>query len=127
MNDKLPKNSSWGRIQPASGTVLAPKISSIRFRRSVSDTLEGDICSDLCENQAEFVIREVPVTLMTSDGRKINLPDEIDTPNVEKAVADLDLTKEQIRYLVNERKRLSLCLNCLRERERVDQETESDT
>lgn len=106
----------WDRIRPASGTVLSPQISAIHFRRSLSEAVREEQCADLCQNSADVILKEVPATLVTSDGNRVELPREIDTQHLEVALANLHLSRVQIRFLVNSRLRLALCLDCARKR-----------
>lgn len=106
----------WSRIRGATGTVMAPQISSIHFRRTLAEALDGDQCADMCPNPAEVVLKEVPATLVTRDGERVSLPKEIDTQHLETTLAHLHLKPEQIRFLANSRKRLALCLECARKR-----------
>jgi len=108
--------NDWNRIEPVSDTVLAPQISAIYFRRVMVEATKREQCGDVCPNDADVVLKEIPVSLTTREGKKIILPRDTDSEHLEAALADLKLSPEQIRYLENCRRRLALCLGCARRR-----------
>ena len=107
---------NWSRIEPVSDTVLAPQISAIHFRRVMVEALNDDLCGDVCPNNADVVLKEVPVTLVINDGSRVRLPEKMDFDYLKSALSALKLTEEQIEFLLNSRRRLALCLGCARRR-----------